>query len=126
MSDAQTLKNVFQAALLVALSDGKPAAEELGQIKKLLAMHPAFSSLPNPKDLLVETWKQLQADGMETCLERIAGGITAREDQELAFRVCAQVMRADGRTEGEEAMVLGELQERFALSPADVKRLLAG
>jgi hypothetical protein len=54
---------------------------------------------------------------------RIAGAITARDDQELAFRTCAQVMRADGRTEGEKAMVLGELQERFGFSPAHVKRL---
>ena len=126
MSDAQTLKSVFQAALLVALSDGKPAAEEIGLINKVLSLHPAFGELPNPKGLLVETWKQLQADGMETCLERVAAAITRRDDQELAFRTCAQVMRADGRTEGEEAMVLGELQERFGLSPADVKRLLAG
>jgi len=75
---------------------------------------------------LIRDGKLSPAELMEACLERIAGGITAREDQELAFRVCAQVMRADGRTEGEEAMVLGELQERFAFSPADEKRLLAG
>jgi tellurite resistance protein len=115
---------MFQAALLVALSDGKPQAEEIRKINDLLKLHPAFAQLQDPKGLLVETWKELKADGMDACVERVAAAITAREDRELAFRVCAQVMQADGTSQGEEAMVLGELQERFGFTPDDVKRLM--
>jgi hypothetical protein len=123
--DKLQIAQVFRAALLTALADGKPGIEEVKVIHSLIAMHPAFGEVKDAKQLLLDTWKELKADGMEACIQRVAAGITGRAYQELAFQSCARVMRADGTTDGDEAMLLGELQEAFAFSPADVKRLLA-
>jgi tellurite resistance protein len=123
--DLDQTRKVFQAAVLTALADGKPDLTEMKVLGDLIAVHPAFSTISDAQSLLVETWSQLRSDGMEACLRRIADGLLDRDQRELAFSLCARVMTADGSTAGEEAMVLGELQELFGFSPEDVKRLLS-
>ncbi len=86
MDDSAQIKQVFKAALLTALADGKPQVEEVKIIHGLVALHPAFGQLPDAKQLLIDTWKELKADGMDACLSRVTAGVTGREYQELAFR----------------------------------------
>jgi tellurite resistance protein len=125
VDDRAQLALVFRTAVLAAFAGGKPGAEEIKVIRELVALHPSFASLPAPQDQVIATVKELKDKGMEALLDELATGLTGREYQELAFRMCARVTSADGETGGEEAMLLGELQERFAFSPDYVKRLLA-
>jgi tellurite resistance protein len=125
MDDEAQLALVFRAAVLASFADGKPDAEEIKAIRELVALHPAFEKLPSPRTQMVDLVKDLREKGMDPLLEELCRGITGREYQELAFKLCARVIVADGATAGEEAMLLGELQEQFGFSPDDVKRLLA-
>jgi tellurite resistance protein len=126
MDDAAQLAGALKAALLVALADGRPGAEEYSILSKLTAAHPALAQLGDLRSVLVEVWRELKADGMEAALERTAAAVRDKPYRELAFRLSATVMRADGKIESEEAMALGELQAAFDLSPEDVRRLLQG
>jgi len=62
----------------------------------------------------------LEKLGVEDAIEQLVVPIVDGTDRRLAFRLCARVMIADGKTEGDEAMVLGTLQERFGLSHGEV------
>jgi tellurite resistance protein len=123
--DNASLTGALKAALIVSVSDGQPGPEEYRALSKLIEVHPALGKLGDLRTLLVEVWREVKADGVEVALERAAATVQGREHRELAFRLAATVMRADGRIESEEAMALGDLQAAFDLSPEDVRRLLA-
>jgi hypothetical protein len=123
--DSAQLTQVFRAVVLAAFADGKPGLEELKMIKELVALHPDFARFHKPQELVLETYQLIKEHGTEALLDQIAQGLPQREYQELAFQLAAKVVAADGVTAGGEAMLLGELQERFGFSHADVLRLLA-
>ncbi len=125
MDDTAQLTGALKAALVVSLADGQPGPEEYRALTRLIEVHPGLSKLGDLKTLLVEVWREAKADGVEVALERAAAAVQGRDYRELAFRLAATVMRADGKIESEEAMALGDLQAAFDLSPEDVRRLLA-
>jgi hypothetical protein len=125
MADLEQAKHVFEAVVLTALSDGETHASEARFIADLGHLHPEFGQVAGLDKLAQAVAVRLHADGLEACLVRVAAGLRDRRYQELSFQLCARVMKADGVTQGEEALVLGTLQEKFGFTPADVRRLLA-
>jgi hypothetical protein len=123
--DHAQLTHVFRAVVLAAFADGKPGLEELKVIKDLVSLHPDFARLHQPRELVLETYQLIKQHGTDSLLDQIAQGLPDRSYQEMAFSLAARVVAADGVTEGGEAMLLGELQERFGLTQSDVLRLLS-
>jgi tellurite resistance protein len=126
MDDLNQLRGAFDAAVLTALADGKPDAEEYKMLGKLLHEHPILDRLGDLRPLLLENWHLLEKVGMEECLRRATVVVKDRDYRALAFKMSLTVMRADGEFQGEEAMVLGELQEAFQLSNDEVRALIKG
>jgi hypothetical protein len=125
IDDGTQLSLAFRAAILTAFADGKPGAEEMQFLKELTRLYPGFGELKDARALMLDTYQLIKTQGMEACIDTIARGLTDRRYQELAFKLSAQMMAADGTTDAAEAMLLGELQERFQFTAEDVKRLLA-
>ncbi len=123
-TDEAVTSAIFQAAVLTAFADGRPELTEARVVAELVAIDPRFGALADPLGLGVAARALLVARGIEDALEEILAPIVAADDRRLAFRLCARVMIADDHTAGDEAMVLGTLQERFAFSPADVRAIL--
>src|SRR6185369_9823280 len=99
MDDVSQLTGALKAALLIALADGRPGAEEYATISKLKQSFPALDQIGDLKTVLIQAWKEVEADGMEAALERAAATVRERPYQELAFQLSATVMRADGKIE---------------------------
>jgi hypothetical protein len=125
MSADEPARAIFRAVTLTALVDGRPDLSEARVVAQLVELDPRFATFDDAFELGVQTRVLLDDHGVEEALERIVAPITTTEDRRLAFRLCARVMVADGQTAGEEAMVLGTLQELFALNPEDVRTLIA-
>jgi hypothetical protein len=111
---------VFQAIVLTALVDGRPVVSEAREVAELVALDPRFAEIGDAVELGVATRALLDRVGVEDALAEIIPGI-AEADRRLAFRLCARVMIADGKTDGDEAMVLGTMQELFGLPHAEVR-----
>src|SRR5438445_2207927 len=109
-----SVRAIFQAVVLTALVDGSPAVSEARVVAELIALDPRFASITDAFELGVQARALLDQQGIEEALEQIVRPIGVA-DQDLTFRLCTRVMIADGRTEGDEAMVLGTLQELFGL-----------
>jgi tellurite resistance protein len=123
--DLVQLEHVFRAAVLASFADGKPGAEELKLLGEILQLYPDFARLRKPRELVIETYQLIKQHGEAALLDQIAAGLPDRAYQELAFTLASKIVSADGVTERGEAMMLGELQERFGFTPEDVLRLLA-
>jgi hypothetical protein len=119
-------KSIFQAIVLVSISDGSLDPGEIKFLKNLREKHPLFSSLQDPKALAKDIRDKLKSQGLEACLAEIATIVIDKDYRELCFRLCAEMMEADANAGGEEALALGTLQELFGFNAADVKRLLDG
>jgi hypothetical protein len=124
MDDAAQARRVFEAVVLTALADGKQEYQEARFLADLAHLHPLLAQLDSPDEIALEVWRRVREKGADDCLEEVADGLRDRPYQELAFALCARVMGVDGETAGEEAMVLGTLQERFGFSNEDVRRLI--
>jgi tellurite resistance protein len=123
--DPGATRAIFQALVLTACVDGRPEVSEADVVRELLTLDPRFTTLSSDAfELGVQARALLGKEGVEDALEKLAAPITSSADHALAFRLCARVMIADGKTEGDEAMVLGTLQERFGLSHATVVAIL--
>jgi hypothetical protein len=122
--DSSATRAIFQAVVLTACVDGRPDLSEAEVVRELLTLDPRFTAIDDAFELGVQARALLGTDGVEDALEKIAAPITTNADQALAFRLCARVMIADGKTEGDEAMVLGTLQERFGMPHAAVVAIL--
>ena len=125
MIDLQQATHVFQALMLTVLADGKAEGAEAAIVAKLRKDDPVIAAVPDIGAVGTELRDRFHHIGLEACAKAIAAGLRDRHYQELAFRVCATAMAADGETELEEAELLGLFQELFAFTPADVKRLIA-
>ncbi|HVO31864.1 MAG TPA: hypothetical protein VMV18_14055 [bacterium] len=119
-------KAIFQAVVLICISDGTVAESEKEFLLALREKHPLFASLQDPKGLAAEIRDKMAEKGVDACLEELVTRIPDRDYQELCFRLCAEMMEADANAGAEEADALGTLQILFGFSAADVKRLLEG
>jgi hypothetical protein len=115
---------IFKAVVMTALVDGRPSLSEARVVSELIELDPSFVAIEDALELGVQARVALDAHGLEDAMHALCASITAPSDQLLAFRLCARVMIADGKTEGEEAMVLGCLQEEFALPNSEVVAIL--
>jgi tellurite resistance protein len=122
MNDAQ---RIYELMILTAWADGKIEPAEVLAIQRLVAAQPAFAAIAGRGEITRTIKEKIDRVGLEAVVRETASAIAARDDQEIAFRCCAHVLGADGELQGEEADVLGTLQELFSFSTADVKRLLA-
>lgn len=120
MADPQ---RIYELMILTAWADGKVEPAEALAIHDLAASH--LGAMGNRSEIARTVKERVERQGIDAALREIASAVTDRADQELAFRCCARVLGADGEMPAEEVEVLATLQELFALSPADVKRLLA-
>jgi hypothetical protein len=115
--DQASTRAIFQSLVLIAFVDGRPDLSEADVVRELVALDPRFTGLGEVAfELGVQARLLLDRDGVEDALARITAPITSAADRHLTFQLCARVMFADGKTEGEEAMALGTLQEAFGLS----------
>jgi len=113
---------MFEALVLTAFASH--GGEEVGDdvlVEELALLDSRFHDLPDRFELAVKTRVLVDKVGVEDALEQIVSRIDAA-DREPTFALSVRLMLADGKTEGPEAMVLGTLQELFALSPEAVQR----
>ncbi len=122
MNDPQ---RIYELIILTAWADGRIEPAEALAVREIVASQPAFAALARRGDVTRTTKQKIDQIGLDAAVRETAAALTTRADQELAFRCCARVLDADKDMQAEEAEVLATLQELFAFSPADVKRLLA-
>lgn len=122
--DPAATRAIFQAVVLSALADGSVPRSEAEVVDQMLKLDERFVHIADAFDLAVAVRVLLDAHGIEGALEQIVVDLTDAADHVTTFRLCARIILADGKTEGEEAMVLGTLQELFGLSIADVRAAL--
>ena len=125
-TDLQQAKHVFQAVILTVLVDGNAENAEAKAVAAIRADIPQIAALPDIGEIGRELHERFRHIGLEPTARAISAGLIDRDYKELAFRLCAKVMQADGETEMEEAELLGIFQELFSFSADDVKRLLTG
>lgn len=123
--DLQQAKHVFQLLILTAIADDDADGIEAFVIGELRREHPVLAALPDVSEIAVEIRERAAHIGIDNAIRACAAGLVDLYYRETAFVLCARVMRADGESEGDEATLLGTLQELFGFSPEDVVRLLA-
>jgi uncharacterized tellurite resistance protein B-like protein len=116
---------IYQLMVLTAWADGKVQPGEALAVQRIAASEPALSGLGNRGELARAIRESIDRQGVEASIREAASAIVDRADRELAFRCCARVLHADGDLAAEDAEALATLQEVFALSGADVQRLLS-
>jgi uncharacterized tellurite resistance protein B-like protein len=115
---------IFEIVAMIAFVDGHLDLNEAAAVKALLANEPRFAGIGDGFAIGIEARRLVEEIGIDEAIERVTAPITTAEDRRLAFRLCARVMMADGKTDGDEAMVLGTLQERFGITHAEVVAIL--
>jgi hypothetical protein len=116
---------IFKTVVLTALVDGRPDLSEAQVVSELVELDPSFATVEAAFEAGVQARLLLDQLGVEDALHQLCEAIPSPDDQMLCFRLCARVMIADGKTEGDEAMVLGCLQEEFGLPHGEVVAILA-
>lgn len=124
MADARQGTKVVQLMVLAAWADGHVAGSEAIIIQKLVNSSPLLAAVGPIAELSRDTRARLLEEGMEACLIAAAGGVRDREYRELAFQCCARVVGADAEFAASEEDFLKKLQELFAFTVADMRRLL--
>jgi hypothetical protein len=124
MRDERQAKKVVQLMVLAAWADGHVAGSEAITIQKLVHGLPMLDGVGSIAEMSRDTRTRLTEDGMEECIIQAAAGIRDREYKELAFQCCARVTGADSVLAAEEEEFLKKLQQLFALTVDDMRRLL--
>lgn len=124
MIDSAQARRVVELMVLTAWADGHVEGTEALMIRKLAASHAELRDVGTTGDISRATRERLEQLGLEACVREAALALTDRKYRELAFQCCAKVMGADGAYLAEEDDVLSKLQQLFAFSDADVRRLL--
>jgi uncharacterized tellurite resistance protein B-like protein len=119
----QEARPIYELLVLSVWADGKVRPEEVLAVQRIVAADETLSRLGNRSELARAVKERIAAQGLDAVLREAASAV-APEDRELAFRLCAQVVNADGEMAGEDADVLGTLQELFGLQAEAVARLI--
>jgi uncharacterized tellurite resistance protein B-like protein len=123
--DAEGAKAAYQLMVLIAWADGKVEASEALAVHEIVSASPLFKDIGSKSELSKDIKARIDAKGLDAALRETAAALSEVADRELAFHLCARVLEADGEMGAEEAEALATLQELFALSGEDVKRLMA-
>jgi hypothetical protein len=124
MGDPKQGRRVVQLMVLAAWADGHVAGSEAITIQKLVTGIPLLDGVGPIAELCRETRLRMVEEGMDECLIAAATALRDREYKELAFQCCARVTGADSVFAAEEEEMLRKLQQLFALSVDDLRRLL--
>ena len=114
---------IYELMVLAVWADGKVQPDEALALQRIVSADPAFARLGDRSALARAVRQRIGSQGLDSALRAGAAAIVP-EDRELAFRFCARVLNADGEMGGEDAEVLGTLQELFELSGEAVTRLI--
>jgi hypothetical protein len=114
---------IYELLVLSVWADGKVRPDEVLAVQRIVAADESLSRLANRSELARGIKERIVAQGIDAVLREAASAV-APEDRELAFRLCADVLKADGEMAGEDADALGTLQELFGLSAAAVAKLM--
>ena len=117
-------RHVFELMILTAMADGERGGAEAKSVAGLRKTTPMLAALPDVATIGREIDERAKAAGVETASREVAGKITDRDVQETAFRLCAEVVQGDGRTDAAEATMLMLLQKVWGFSDDDCKRLV--
>src|SRR5439155_642189 len=123
--DDERAKNIYRLMVLTAWVDGKVEASEALAVHEIVTASAIFKDIGSKSELSKAIKTSIDEKGIDTTLRETAAALKDRGDRELAFRYCARVLDADGEMGAEEADALATLQDLFALSGEDVKRLMA-
>jgi hypothetical protein len=123
-ADLPLARSIVELMVLIAWSDGRVEGNEALSIHKQVTTHPLLKQVGGTSELSRKARERMNQLGLEEAIRQVAASIQGKPQRELAFQCCAKVMGSDGDFGGEEAMVLGTLQEVFELSSDDVRRLL--
>ena len=121
MADLEQARRIVELMVLTAWADGKVEPNEALTVREIVA---GFPDIGNKSELSRAVKKRIDEKGFEEALRETAAAVADRADRELAFRCCARVLNA-GEMDTEDLEALAALQELFALSGEDVKRLMA-
>ena len=124
MRDEKQARKVVQLMVLAAWADGHVAGSEAIAIQKLISSVPLLEGVGPIAELSRDARAQLTEEGIEECILSAAAGIRDRDYRELAFQCCARVTGADSVLAVEEEEFLKKVQQLFALSTDDMRRLL--
>lgn len=124
MTDEKQGRKVVQLMVLAAWADGHVAGSEAIAIQKLISGLPLLAGVGPIAELSRDVRARLTEDGMDECMVSAARDIRDREYRDLAFQCCARVVGADSVLAIEEEEFLKKLQQLFALSNDDMRRLL--
>lgn len=125
MADAlDPAPSIVELMVLTAWADGKVEGAEALAVHKQVATHPLLQKVKGTAEISRRARARLQEVGLEDALREAAQRVQEPKLRELAFQCCVRVMGADADFDAHEAQVLATLQEAFALSNADVKRLM--
>jgi uncharacterized tellurite resistance protein B-like protein len=114
---------VYELMVVAVWADGRVQPGEVLAVQRIVSTDPAFARVGDRSAIAREVRERVAAKGVDAALREAAAAV-APEDREAAFRFCARVVDADGEMAGEDAEVLGTLQEIFGLSGDDVVRLI--
>ena len=124
MIDVEQGRRCVQLMVLAAWADGHVEGTEALAIQKLVQGLPELADVGPISEIARDTRVLLQDLGMEACLMGAASAISDRQLKELTFQCCARVLGSDSLLPAAELEFLKKLQELFALSNDDMRRLL--
>lgn len=125
MADAlDPAPSIVELMVITAWADGKVEGAEALAVHQQVAAHPLLQKVKSTAEISKRARARLQEVGLEDALREAAQRVQEPRLRELAFQCCVRVMGADSDFDAHEAQVLATLQEAFALSNADVKRLM--
>ena len=114
---------IYELMVLAVWADGKVQPDEVLAVQRIVSADPDFARLADRSGIVRAARERIASQGFDSTL-RAAASTIPPEDRELAFRLCARVLNADGEMGGEDAEMLGTLQELFQLSGEAVTRLI--
>jgi uncharacterized tellurite resistance protein B-like protein len=124
MRDEKQARKVVQLMVLAAWADGQVAGSEAIAIQRLISEVPLLEGVGPIAELARDARAGLTEKGMDESMVSAASGLRDRDYKELAFQCCARVTGADSVLAAEEEEFLKRLQQLFALSVDDIRRLL--
>ncbi len=131
---AQLFESIVEGAYLVATADGVFDDEERRTFERIVTAATGGTVLQrHVADLVADLADQLQEDGLELRVTRLAEGLTRKEHAKEVLRIAALIAQVSEDVSPVERQLLERLCAAFKLEPtevdaalADVKAALAG
>lgn len=116
---------LVEAMLLMVAADGVVADEEIAQLTRTIAEHPAFGGLSPDAigDEFQRAFNALSDDGFEARLDALARGLESYKSRLLAFAFATGICFADGDIAEQELALLKAFQTVFLLRDTHVAEI---